>query len=329
MSDPILTAAERVREDGPSAPRAGRDPVNLPMIRNWVEAIGDENPIYVDESAARAAGHDGIVAPPAMAQVWTMRGLGAIREADDPLGRMTDILDEAGFTSVVATNCDQIYHRYLKPGEEVTISSVLEDVVGPKKTGLGEGWFFTTRSFWRVGEELVSEMMFRILKFAPPVSESSSTDLPADLDASRMLRPTASLDTQFFWDGVAAHELRIQLRADGSVQHPPVPAIWKDKSEQTDYVVASGRGTVFSFVVHHAPRFLVGRCRSSWPWSNCPRVCGCSANCAVSIRRVCRSEWRWRRSTSTSPETTRPGELPGLCTPGSRFLCLRCLRFLR
>ena len=97
-------------------------------------------------------------------------------------------------------------------------------------------------------------MMFRILKIAPPVSESSSTDVPADLDASRMLRPTASLDTQFFWDGVAAHELRIQLRADGSVQHPPVPAIWKGKSEQTDYVVASGRGTVFSFVVHHAPK---------------------------------------------------------------------------
>ena len=76
----------------------------------------------------------------------------------------------------------------------------------------------------------------------------------APLDASRMLRPTPSLDTQFFWDGVAAHELRIQLRSDGSVQHPPVPAIWKDKSEQTDYVVASGRGTVFSFVVHHAPK---------------------------------------------------------------------------
>lgn len=33
-----------------------------------------------------------------------------------------------------------------------------------------------------------------------------------------------------------------------------MPAIWKDKSEQTDYVVASGRGTVFSFVVHHAPK---------------------------------------------------------------------------
>lgn len=253
MSDPILTAAEQVRAAGPSAPRTARDPVNVPMVRNWVEAIGDKNPIYVDESAALAAGHGGLVAPPAMAQVWTMRGLGAVRESDDPLGRMTDILDEAGYTSVVATNCDQTYHRYLRPGEDVTISSVLEDVVGPKKTGLGEGWFFTTRSLWHVGDELVSEMMFRILKFAPAVGETVPSDVPEDLDSSRMLRPTPSLDTQFFWDGVAAHELRIQLRPDGRVQHPPVPAIWKDKSAQTDYLVASGRGTVFSFVVHHAP----------------------------------------------------------------------------
>ena len=33
-----------------------------------------------------------------------------------------------------------------------------------------------------------------------------------------------------------------------------MPALWKERSEQTDYVVSSGRGTVFSFVVHHAPR---------------------------------------------------------------------------
>ncbi|QCQ93615.1 bifunctional MaoC family dehydratase N-terminal/OB-fold nucleic acid binding domain-containing protein [Rhodococcus sp. SGAir0479] len=266
----ILAAAEQIKAGGPSKPRAGRDPVNMPMIRNWLEAIGDENPVYVDETAAVAAGHGGIVAPPAMAQVWTMRGLGAVREEDDPLGRMTQILDDAGYTSVVATNCDQIYHRYLRPGEEVTIETTLDDVVGPKKTGLGEGWFFTTRNFWRVAKddgstELVAEMMFRILKFRPPTdsrsdsstgpaSHSAETNVPQDLDPTRMLRPTPSRDTQFFWDGVAAHELRIQQRPDGSLQHPPVPALWKDKSETTDYVVASGRGTVFSFVVHHAPK---------------------------------------------------------------------------
>ena len=67
---------------GGAACRVGRDPVNQPMINNWVEAIGDRNPIYVDEAAA--AGHPGVVAPPAMIQVWTMLGLGGVRADDDP-----------------------------------------------------------------------------------------------------------------------------------------------------------------------------------------------------------------------------------------------------
>ncbi len=261
----IRGAADEVRGEGGSAPRAGRDAVNMPMIRNWTEAIGDTNPVYEDESAARSAGHDGVVAPPAMAQVWTMRGLGASRDDDDPLGRMTEILDAEGFSSVVATNCDSTYHRYVRPGEEVTIESVLTDVVGPKTTGLGEGWFFTTRNYWRVGDELVAEMDFRILKFRPASREpaqptpaesivASSGSATDDLVVGSVMRPSVSQDTRFFWDGVSAHELRVQKREDGSLQHPPVPALWKDKTEQSDYVVSSGRGSVFSFVTHHAPR---------------------------------------------------------------------------
>jgi len=33
-----------------------------------------------------------------------------------------------------------------------------------------------------------------------------------------------------------------------------LPALWQDKAEPIDYVVAGGNGTVFSFVVHHAPK---------------------------------------------------------------------------
>ena len=69
-----------------------------------------------------------------------------------------------------------------------------------------------------------------------------------------MMRPASSRDTKFFWDGVNAHELRIQKRPDGSLQHPPVPALWQDKEAAIEYQVASGKGTVFSFVVHHAPK---------------------------------------------------------------------------
>ena len=238
-------------------PRAGRDPVNQPIINNWVEALGDRNPIYTDEAAAHDAGHPGIVAPPAMIQVWTMFGLGGERPTDDPMGPMMELFDDAGYVGVVATNCEQTYHRYLRPGEQVSIASEMRDVVGPKQTALGEGWFINQHITWRVGDEDVAEMEWRILKFKPRESEAApglKAEAPADLDADAMMRPAVSRDTAFFWEGVKAHELRIQRLQDGSLQHPPVPALWRDKSEPMDYVVAGGKGTVFSFVVHHAPK---------------------------------------------------------------------------
>ena len=261
MSADIQQLVEQVKASGRSKPRVGRFPVNEPMIGHWLDAIGDKNPIYVDEAAARAAGHPGIVAPPAMIQVWTMAGLGGARAPDDPLTKILEWFDGAGYIGVVATNCEQTYHRYLRPGEEVSASAELTDVVGPKQTALGEGYFITQKTTWRVGDEDVAEMNWRIMKFRPADAERDWTRpgpavpaVPDDLDADAMMRPASSRDTKFFWDGVNAHELRIQRRPDGNLQHPPVPAIWQDKDAPIDYVVASGKGTVFSFVVHHAPK---------------------------------------------------------------------------
>lgn len=253
----IEKAVEQIKAKGRSKPRTGRDPVNQPMIRHWVDAIGDDNPIYIDEAAARAAGHPGVVAPPAMIQVWTMMGLGGTRADDDPIGPIIELFDSAGYIGVVATNCDQTYHRYLRPGEDVSVVAELTDVVGPKRTALGEGYFISQRITWQVGDEDVAEMDWRILKFRPAEADRPTTAVPDDLDAESMMRPASSRDTKFFWDGVNAHELRIQKKPDGSLQHPPVPALWRDHKDDvapSDYVVASGRGTVFSFVVHHAPK---------------------------------------------------------------------------
>ncbi|MFG1931601.1 bifunctional MaoC family dehydratase N-terminal/OB-fold nucleic acid binding domain-containing protein [Mycobacterium sp. NPDC048908] len=249
----IQAAAEKVKAEGKSKPRVGRHPVNQPMVDHWLDAMGDKNPIYVDEQAAKAAGHPGIVAPPAMIQVWTMAGLGGGRAADDPLTKIMELFDNAGYVGVVATNCEQTYHRYLRPAEEVSVLAELTDVVGPKNTALGEGFFITQKITWQVGDEDVAEMMWRIMKFRP-AENKGGTGVPEDLDAASMMRPASSRDTKFFWDGVNAHELRIQKRPDGSLQHPPVPAIWQDKESSIEYQVASGKGTVFSFVVHHAPK---------------------------------------------------------------------------
>ncbi|WP_283616177.1 bifunctional MaoC family dehydratase N-terminal/OB-fold nucleic acid binding domain-containing protein [Mycolicibacterium poriferae] len=257
MSADLQQDIDAIKTDGKSEPRTGRDPVNQPMIHHWVDAIGDKNPIYVDEEAAKAAGHPGIVAPPAMIQVWTMGGLGQGRSDDDPLSKMMNLFDDAGYVGVVATNCEQTYHRYLAPGEQLTVHAEITDVVGPKQTALGEGFFINQLITWTVpngstDDETVAEMNWRIMKFKPRAEAKS--EVPDDLDPDKLMRPASSKDTQFFWDGVNAHELRIQRRPDGSLQHPPVPAVWQDKNAPIDYVVSSGNGTVYSYVVHHAPK---------------------------------------------------------------------------
>jgi hypothetical protein len=261
----VLAAAERIRALGDSAPRAGRDPVNQPMINNWTEAIGDVNPLYSDAEFAAQSAFGGPVAPPAMAQVWTMNGLHGTRTDDDPLGLITAALDDAGYTSVVATNSNQTYHRHIRVGEEVTASSRLEDVVGPKTTALGVGWFFTTRTLWRVGDEVVAEMVFRLLKFRPQAADVPETPtVPAEgpsgriVDASAyaggVLRPVISRDTAFYWEGAQVGELRIQGWGE-TLRHPPGPMDPNgDLGAVPDYVVSPGAGTVFSFVVHHHPK---------------------------------------------------------------------------
>ena len=233
----ILDVADRVKAAGECAPRQARDPINQPMIHNWTEALGDENPTYREGFA-----------PPAMIQVWTMAGLYMPRAGDDPLGLMMEALDAEGFTSVVATNCEQTYHRYLEVGEQLQVTTRLDEVVGPKQTGLGEGWFVTVRNTWYSGDEAVAEMLFRVLKFKPKPAE-----LPVP-DWSAVLRPVVSHDTAFFWEGTVAGELRIQhCPSCDTLRNPPGPMCMNCGADKSDYVVASGRGTVYSYVVHHAP----------------------------------------------------------------------------
>ena len=183
-------------------PRAARDPVNLPMIRNWIEAIDPGDPDDPDH------------APPAMIQVWTMPGLHGVRAGDDPLGQIYQVMDEAGFTSVVATNCDQTYHRYLKLGEQLSVRARLLDVTGPKRTALGEGWFVTTRSTWFSDSEPVATMDFRILKFRPPPPAHRSAASPATP------KPYAS-------PGHPGHRVLLGGHRGRRAAHPALRRVWR------------------------------------------------------------------------------------------------------
>lgn len=163
--DQIMAEAERIKGFGEAAERWARDEVNQPTINNWVEAMGYDNPRW----------HAG-EAPPSMAQVWTMYGQGGKPPADDPLHGMMKVLTDSGYTAVLGTNCEQTYARTLKLGERVRVTTALDSVVGPKTTGMGVGYFVTSRNTWYVDNpdgdsEVVATMLFRVLKFVPKSME--------------------------------------------------------------------------------------------------------------------------------------------------------------
>jgi uncharacterized OB-fold protein/acyl dehydratase len=251
-------------------PTKGQHPVNEPMIAHWVEAMGDHNPVYVDDDAAKDAGFPGVIAPPTMLQAWIMRGLrasllaDAAREdgtatADSPSDKVMALLDAAGFTSVVATNCDQHYERPLVPGDHLEVSSVIDSISGEKQTGLGLGHFITNRLVYRDQTgELVATMLFRILKFKPGTGSTKPSTTPAaDATVPRPLRPRPALtqDNSFFFEGAKQHKLLIQrCVACGTLRHPPRPSCAKCRSFDWDTLEASGKGTIYSFVVNHYPQ---------------------------------------------------------------------------
>ncbi|MGA5041657.1 bifunctional MaoC family dehydratase N-terminal/OB-fold nucleic acid binding domain-containing protein [Streptomyces capoamus] len=215
----------------------GKDPVNAPMIRHWCEALGDTNPAYTGPDA---------IAPPTMLQAWTMGGLSGHRGRTGAYQELLGLLDAAGCTAVVATDCEQEYLRPLRPGDEVTFDTVIEEVSGRRTTRLGTGYFVTTRTDVRVAGEPVATHRFRILKYAP-VPRAPRPRRP---------RPVVNRDNAGFWRGVAEHRLLIQrCTACGTPRHPWLPGCNACGSPDWDTVEASGEGTVHSYVVLHHPPF--------------------------------------------------------------------------
>ncbi len=151
------------------------DEVNLPMIRHWVDALDDRNPVYLDEEFAATTRFGGIVAPPAMLQTWTMgrpriEGIAERGGAPDEMDsdNAISVLDEAGYVGTLATNSELEFERYLRPGDLLQSSIVMESISDRKTTALGQGYFVTWVTTYTNGpDEVVGRQLFRILKFDP------------------------------------------------------------------------------------------------------------------------------------------------------------------
>ena len=160
---------------GHDGPARAPDPVNIPMIRHWVDALDDHNPIYLDEETASKTRHGGIVAPPAMLQTWLLprpkidgigdrRGMPTEDDGESPIRA----LDRAGYIGALMTNSETEFTRYLRPGDQLSSQTIVESISEKKKTGVGQGYFLTwvTTYFDQHGEE-VGRQLSRMFKFEP------------------------------------------------------------------------------------------------------------------------------------------------------------------
>ncbi len=248
--------------------KPGQDPVNVPMIRHWVEAMGDENPVYLSDEAARETGRTGTVAPASMMQAWTMRGYAATMRSAASAGAFAELvalLDEGGYTSVVATDSEFEFHREVVPGDHIGAEEVVESISPEKRTALGDGRFVTTVKTYRDQRgAVVATQRWRTLRFKPAPSPAQQADAgqaeasdvsPAEDARALRPRPAVNPDNQFWFDAARDHRLVIQRCAScKTLRHPPGPCCPECRSFEWDTVEASGRATLFSYVVAHHPR---------------------------------------------------------------------------
>jgi len=258
----------KIGSRGASAP--ARDPVNQPMIRHWCDAMADHDPVYTDPEFAAKSIFGEIVAPPTMLNAWTMAGnVPRHFNPDDPMASVLAWLDEAGFTSVVATNAEHEYLRYLTLADHLAGVQALSEVSGEKQTALGTGHFVTTATeYCTQTGELVGRMKFRILKFKPGTARGAGTAGEAPEGAAppvSPLRPPRRETTLRFEEVEVGDELppcRIPITTTLIVAGAIASRDYQDVHHDRELAIHRGSPDIFMNIL--TTTGLCGRYVSDW-----------------------------------------------------------------
>ncbi|GGP46709.1 MaoC family dehydratase N-terminal domain-containing protein [Streptomyces abikoensis] len=91
--------------------------VNCEKIREFADAVGDTHPAYTDPAAARALGHDAVIAPPTFPFIIAHRAAEQVVK-DPELG-----LD---YSRVVHSDQQFSYTRPVRAGDRVSVVTTVE-----------------------------------------------------------------------------------------------------------------------------------------------------------------------------------------------------------
>jgi crotonobetainyl-CoA:carnitine CoA-transferase CaiB-like acyl-CoA transferase/acyl dehydratase len=216
---------------GVRSTRHAQVPVSDFAIRFWCGAVGDRNPIYVDAAAARTAGYEGIIAPPAMMQSWVAPSLLPDAKSSPTVHAIVRAqFRRLGFTSILATDYIQDYDRPAQLGDLLSQVSWVESVSDRKQTRVGTGHFVTiafefsnqrkeqvgslrVRTFYYVPRSASdSPMAVRAPSQEPPAPDDRVELAPAEIPLTRTMIIAGALASNDF---EANHHDAVAARAQG------------------------------------------------------------------------------------------------------------------
>jgi hypothetical protein len=211
--DPQSLTGERL------GPYNSFNPVSRTQVWQWCCAMGDNNPLYLDDEYRASAGYDRVVAPPAMMQMWTMRDINdryAPGSTDAPPYRVFDILTEQGYPRNVAVSYDITFHHLLLEGDRVHHYHSISAVSDLKKTALGEGFFVTQHAqFLDQDERLFAEAFITYFQYRTADNDASAPEpaAPSPVELPEQRWQTTFSDVRFgeLEEGQALPELVIPI----------------------------------------------------------------------------------------------------------------------
>lgn len=133
MSTPLLTEEMRQQAVGQESAPVTTEVEKGTIIR-FAQAIGDDNPLFNDEAAARDSRYGGLIAPPTF-----LRSVGSLRP---------DLPFELPLTRMLDGGSNWEYSHPVRPGDRITATSRITEIA--ERTGrLGAMVFMTVMFTYR------------------------------------------------------------------------------------------------------------------------------------------------------------------------------------
>ena len=198
------------------------NPVSRVQIWQWCSAMGDRNPLYLDDAYRSRAGFERVVAPPAMMQMWSMRDVNmayAPGSTDAAPYQVLDTLSDNGFPGNVAVSYDITFHRLLLEGDRAHHYTTVIAISERKSTALGQGYFVTERvEYLDQDERLFAEALITYFQYKPAVTgngdatrEPSATDAEDGSTAAQWQTDFTDISYDQLSEGQALPELTIPI----------------------------------------------------------------------------------------------------------------------